>query len=143
MTPPQIVYQQGYRYRLPVDATAIISICPVATIETDYIRLTPDGELTAKRGYAWDGASGPAINTPNFVRPSLFHDVLYQLIRERLLPETMRDQADAILKALCLEDGMWRVRAAWVFWAVREHGKIGEGKPWLRTPTGDVNQTAE
>lgn len=74
-------------------------------------------------GYAWDGASGPAIDTKNFRNGSLVHDVLYQMMRQEAIPESNRTRADQILKEICREDGMWIVRATWVYVAVRTCAK--------------------
>jgi hypothetical protein len=49
------------------------------------------------------------------MRGSLIHDALYQLIREGHLPQKERFMADKILQQICLEDGMSRIRAWWVF----------------------------
>jgi hypothetical protein len=89
-------------------------------IDTPYAFLGTTGYLTILAGYAWDGASGPAIDTKTFMRGSLVHDCLYQLMREGLLDrEIYRPYADELLRKICLEDGMWKARANWVFWAVR------------------------
>ena len=37
-------------------------------------------------GYRWDGASGPTIDSEDSMQASLFHDVVYQMLRERKLP---------------------------------------------------------
>jgi hypothetical protein len=84
-----------------------------------WVRLNRQGELTLKTAYAWDGPSGPAIDSKNFMRGSLVHDALYQLMRLKLLPQGFRKQADEILWMICLEDGMSKVRADYVYQAVR------------------------
>lgn len=55
------------------------------------------------KGYAWDGASGPAIDTPNYRTGSKIHDVLYQLIRLEVLANTKenRFRADEVLYKVC------------------------------------------
>lgn len=90
----------------------------------DYVWLAANGLLTMQAGYQWDGASGPAIDTKSFMRGSLVHDALYQLIRDGVLPLDTRAAADFTLHRLVIEDGMWRVRAAWVLAAVRVFGQI-------------------
>jgi hypothetical protein len=47
------------------------------------------------------------------------HDALYQLMREKVLSPQARLRADEILRDICLEDGMSKVRAWWVFKGVR------------------------
>jgi len=56
------------------------------------------------------------------MRGSLVHDGCYQLMREKLLPARKRRPADELLRLICLEDGMSRVRADYVFHAVRAFG---------------------
>lgn len=87
-----------------------------------FIELDDDGVLEIGVNYAWDGPSGPTIDTPSFMRGSLVHDALYQLIREGKLPCRLRRTADRLLRELCVEDGMWRWRAAYVYASVRLFG---------------------
>ena len=89
--------------------------------------LLPSGALTIEKGYAWDGPSGPTIDTPSVMRGSLVHDCLYQLLRETDFGapgarDQRRRQADEILHRICIEDGMWKWRAKWILAAVREAG---------------------
>ena len=62
-----------------------------------WVHLAGDGQLTIKRGYCWDGASGPTFDTPSTMLASLVHDALYQLMRECLLPQDYRIRADICL----------------------------------------------
>lgn len=82
-----------------------------------------ENKLLIRKGYAWDGPSGPTLDTRNFMRASLVHDALYQLIREKFLPSSMRLHADKLLKQLCIEDGMSWFRAHYVYLAVHYFGK--------------------
>ena len=123
--PNIISYKGGYKYQLRETYTVFISIKPPMPILTQYIDLYTNGRLVIKEGYAWDGPSGPTIDTQTFMRGSLVHDALYQLMREDYLsPITYRKEADKILKKLCLEDGMWSIRAWWVYWGVRFFGGL-------------------
>ena len=108
-------YKRGYKYQLAETFKVTIPITG-ETIKQGFIRLTTTGILTLDKGYAWDGPSGPAIDTKNFMRGSLVHDALYQLMRMgRLKAKSHRNIADRLLQTHCLEDGMWRVRAWWVY----------------------------
>ena len=60
--------------------------------------------LVLKQGYAYDGMSGPIIDTKTSLRAALLHDVLYQLLRLGLLPEDRRIPSDLALKEVYLED---------------------------------------
>jgi len=52
------------------------------------LKADSDGGLLIKAGYSWDGPSGSAIDTKNFMQGSLVHDALYQLLRENILYES-------------------------------------------------------
>ena len=96
-----------------------MDIWPTEIVTLYYIALDPLGRLTVRRGYAWDGPSGPTIDTKTFMRGSLIHDALYQLIRWGLLPPETKKDADMELKKACIEDGMCRIRAWYVHWSVK------------------------
>ena len=101
-----IHYKSGYKYQLCESYSVSVSIKPSGDIVTDYVRLTKDGILSMVKGYAWDGPSGPAVDTKEFMRASLVHDALYQLIRLGLLSLCCREFADLELLRICREDGM-------------------------------------
>ncbi len=115
-----IYYKKGYKYQLNQLALFVTTVCPDKDIHTKYLWLGTNGVLSVKGGYAWDGPSGPTIDTPNFMAASLMHDALYQLFRMELLnPDRWRFAADQDLRRVCLERGMSRVRAWYVYSAVR------------------------
>ena len=133
----KIKYRKGYKYQLAKDYETKIGIILGYPIITDFICLYATGYLVIKKGYAWDGASGPGIDTKNILRGSLVHDAIYQLIRQGL-NLGFREQADKELKRIFLEDS-WEinkkkkfsrtrqkcseVRAWWVYRAVRGFAK--------------------
>ena len=80
------------------------------------------GALIVQSKYAWDGPSGPTIDTENFMKASLVHDALYQLMREGSLDRSYRKRADEILREVCLREGMSKFRAWYVYHAVRMFG---------------------
>lgn len=108
-----IKYKDGYKYQLVEDYIHETDIVGFSII-TDYISLLTDGTLVIKKGYAWDGASGPTYDSKSSMRASLIHDALYQLmgIDHNLLK--YRDYADTLLYNTCVEDGMWRIRT-WIW----------------------------
>ena len=118
-----IVYTDGYKYQLNRNYYLQTDIIPKEFIRTEFIDLSMDGFLSIREGFAWDGPSGPTIDTLNFMRGSLVHDSLYYLMREGYLEHSVyRKQADAILRKICLEDGMSSIRAWFVFKAVEWFG---------------------
>lgn len=80
--------------------------------KTDWIRLNAEGQLVIQPGYCWDGASGLTWDSKCSMRGSLTHDALYQLMRLELLPQSCKAAADRLLRDICIEDGMWPIRAA-------------------------------
>lgn len=91
------------------------------TVVHDYFVLDNNGKLTLKKGYAWNGATA-AIDTDSFIDPSAVHDAFYQMIKEKLVPESVRLKADLLLRKMCIEKGMLRLRAEYVFLMVRAFG---------------------
>jgi hypothetical protein len=89
----------------------------------------------------WDGPSGPTIDSLTFMRGSLVHDALYQLMRENHLNHSeYREPADRVLQKICKEDGMWSLRAWWVYHGVRlfadPAADPADKKPVTRAPEG-------
>lgn len=119
-----------YKYQLLNEDFVIhIEIMPITDIQIkNFIELTTNGKLTIMKGYAWDGPSGPTFDTKNFMRGSLVHDALYQLIREKKFDEKDKDKrrkyADDLLRVMCIEDGMTKFRAWYVHKAVRWFGNF-------------------
>ncbi|MBI5439391.1 MAG: DUF1353 domain-containing protein [Nitrosomonadales bacterium] len=136
-----IEYNDGYKYQLKETYSLPIEIQPDADITTPFIRLDTRGNLTLVKGYAWDGPSGPTIDTLNFMRGALVHDALYQLMRENELDnDKFREAADRILQRICKEDGMWSLRAWWVYHGVRlfadPAADPASKRPAIRAPKG-------
>jgi hypothetical protein len=113
-----IKYREGYKYQLAEDCSVMSGITGY-DIKTEYIELTPSGIMTLKRGYACDGASGPTVDTKSSIRAAFFHDGGYQLMREKRLPPECREAFDYLLYRLCVEDGMYELRARVWYDAVR------------------------
>ena len=122
MAKPQIKYRSGYKYQLAEAHEVQVGIQPAGDVRTDFIDLSASGLLTVKKGYAWDGPSGPARDTKDFMRGSLVHDALYQLMRNSHIGQEWRKQADRELKKIVRQDGMSWFRAWFVHRAVRRAG---------------------
>lgn len=138
---PAVHYKTGYRHQLVRDHVQPTGIVPVAPGGNDFVQLTVDGLLLVRAGYAWDGASWPAINTRSFVRPSLVHDAFYQLLRLGVVAREDRPAIDALLGQMLRADSLiiarrlpWHlrypatalamVRPVWVEAAVRLGGGV-------------------
>lgn len=134
-----IPYKDGYKYQLQADYVSNIGIKPDHPVDLKYVALSEDGKITIRNGYAWDGPSGPTIDTLNFMRGSLVHDALYQLMREgELDARAWKDPADRLLQRMCKEDGMSSFRAWGVYQGVRAFGRPATSsrnlKPLIKAP---------
>lgn len=112
-----------YKYQL-MKQLVVKSNIPNFNINTEFVKLNPDGYLTLEKYYACDGPSGPSIPTRTFMRGAFVHDALYQLIRLELLDEIFKFHADVLLYHICLEDGMSKLRAWYVYQAVSKFGSL-------------------
>lgn len=121
-----IVYNKirRYKYRLQKEYIREIKIHPEYAIGNEYVTLDSNGRLTITKGYCWDGPSGPTIDTPDFMEGSLVHDVLYQLMREGHISRDFQYYADKLLVEICRKKGMGKLRAWWVYNALRIVGSI-------------------
>jgi hypothetical protein len=131
-----IKYKRGYKYQLFETYSIQTPFRPDQTLRIDYVSLDSFGMLKILKGYAWDGASGPSFDTKSFMRGSLVHDVLYQLMYHELLPYECKDEVDDFLIMICDEDGMWSLRQKWVHKAVEVGGdpRPSRIKPVLTAP---------
>lgn len=71
------------------------------------LEMDQHGRLTVRRGYRWDGASGPVIDRRTNMRAGLFHDALYQPMRARKLSLEFRQRADELYDEVYCADGGW------------------------------------
>lgn len=122
-----IKYKAGYKYQLAEDYRHQLPFdVPPIYVAHEFITVGADNSITISAGYAWDGPSGPTFDTLNFMRGSLVHDALYQLMREKRLDVIKyKDLADRELQRICIEDGMSKLRAWYVYLGVKVGGKEG------------------
>lgn len=113
----------NYKYQLMHDYKVEVELTPAKDIKMPFITLTTDGELIIHERYAWDGPSGPTIDTCTFMRAALVHDALYQLMRQSRLDLDTREYVDNLLKQMCRQDGMFCFRAWYVHKFVRIFGE--------------------
>jgi len=116
------------RYQLAEDEFIIIPYWNHGYVYTDVISIRPvfsngSAIMRVKKYFCWDGPSGPAIDTPNFMVPSLAHNVLYMLMRMEKIPPSYKLYADELMYSLCLERGMWKIRAKYCCWFVKTFAK--------------------
>ncbi len=115
-----IQFRKGYKYSLWETYRVQIAIRG-QVVKHRLFELDVDGWLIIFADYPWDGPSGPTIDTPSFMRGSLVHDVLFEMLRLGLLPhDPCFHLANCELEKICLEDGMWPCRARYVYTAVEK-----------------------
>lgn len=120
-----------YKYTLLEDYSHQTDVQVAKDADLGLLTIDTSGLLKIRKGYSWDGPSGPTIDTKNFMRGSLVHDALYQLMREKKIDQEQRKRADEILKEICRESGMSKIRAWWVYVGVRIFG-TGSARPDIR-----------
>jgi hypothetical protein len=105
-----------------------LKVKPKKDIFLPYVTYLKSGLMYIPAGYGWDGPSGPAIDTDNFMDGSLIHDMLYQLMREGHLPRTpYRLWADNEMFRQCKKDNMSLARRCWTWLGVRLGGYAAAG----------------
>lgn len=109
----KIYYKDGYRYQLTRDYTVFTGIMLPETVAYEFFTLTADGYCKVRHGFAWDGASGPTFDSKSSMRPSLIHDCYCQAAKDGKIDyATYGPQYNAVFKQMCIEDGMWGLRAS-------------------------------
>ena len=114
-----IKYYEVKNYRFQLAENAYLDLYnefPEVSYEWFLIK---DGKIYIYKGYAWDGASGPTIDTKDTIRASLIHDCLYQAMRLGLIEENYRKNADKELYNQMVSAGCWKFRAFLWYISVR------------------------
>jgi len=122
-------YRKGYKYQLAESYYINTRVYPDETIHTDFLSLYRSGLMIIHKGYAWDGASGPTIDTESTMAGSLVHDALYQLMRLELIPRTFRWLADRLMQRIMLSEGMHWFRNKYFFAGVKWFGDASTRTP--------------
>jgi len=120
-----LAYSKGFKYQVrEYDFEVFVGDWgQTDDIDTKWIKLTIDGWLTIRVGYAWDGCSGPTIDSRKSMRGGAIHDAGYELIRKRFLPAKSKGPVDNTLHGYLLADNMWQFRADYYYWGVDRFGE--------------------
>lgn len=111
-------YWNGFKYVVAETFTVRTAIKGYNIIEP-LSSLRPDGRLTVIMGYAWDGNSGPCIDTRSSLEASCVHDVLCDYVNQGLLPAALQPLVDQEYYTICVRKKMWWRRARWRMLAIR------------------------
>ena len=104
-------YSSGYKHQVRETFSVQLMYIHTSTeIDTWYCKLSVSGMLTVKRGFAWDGASGPTWDTKATMTPACVHDCLAKLIRTGCLKHSVWRHADYELEHLMKQRGVWKIR---------------------------------
>lgn len=120
---PQLVYKGGYKYQLQQPYFIQTPLRPEKFISNGWVSLDIDGMMMFMPGYAWDGPSGGAPDTPSTMAGSLMHDGGYQLIREGLLQQSAKLVLDKFMSEIMQADGMWTLFARVFYFMVARFGR--------------------
>lgn len=121
-----MLFYTKYNYKFKVEKSLTIKLpFTFNNFTHPYIKLI-NGNLTINIGYAWDGASGPVIDTKNTLIASLVHDALYQAMRLNLIPnnEATRKLADKTFYSILKDNGVFAIRRSVWYFAVRVFGRF-------------------
>jgi len=108
-----------YKYKLHETMSKQTHILGV-DVHTQYIVLTPNGTLTIRKGYCWNGSNW-SIDWKS-KEASCFHDCLYQIMRLGLVDIKHRAYADGLYRDILLEKGLWEFHANLRYQALRAFG---------------------
>ena len=131
-----------YKYKFKVEENFSIELpFKIPDFVHPYASLK-DGILSVKRGYAWDGASGPIINTCDTLVASLVHDVLYQAMRLNLIKSSKENRkiADKNFFEILKMNGVNSIRRKVWYFAVRLFGKKSTIKIQENDKVKDTNE---
>ena len=115
--------KRNWKYQLVEQEVFKTRIYPDQILQTEWITLHPDGTLVLEAEYAWDGPSGPTIDTDSAMRGSAVHDALYQLMKLGLLDLKWFKPSNRELVRWLKKDGMWFIRRRAWYRAVQRFGR--------------------
>lgn len=101
-----------YKYELDADFMGQTLLRPDKPIDHEYIYLTTNGVIILKKGYAWDGCSGPTHDDGSNMIAGAKHDAGYQLIRLGLLDISCKRLVDEQIEIDIKRDSE-RVKHPW------------------------------
>lgn len=114
----------GFKYQIVEEFVIVIDdYKPHQNIVDEFFEFYADGTLIIKKGFAWDGPSGPTIDTKDAHIAAIVHDVFYRCIRRGYLPLSIKPIADRIFYKLLRKNGMFILRALYWYLGVVLFGK--------------------
>jgi len=113
--------KSNYKYQVKDDFIIATDIKPKSNILSDFINLDTDGILTIRKGYAWDGCSGPTWDTKSTMRAGCVHDAFFQLMRLNVLDRNQYfHPVNKLFYFMLRQDGVLWLRAEYYYKAVEK-----------------------
>ena len=100
-----------------------------ARVKHDFFEIVRD-RIIAEAWYNWNGASYIIDTLMNF-HSSLFHDIIYQAIKEGLLAPEHRKWGDQVYRYVAMQHGMPRWLANTEYAALRLFGRHASGQSFF------------
>jgi hypothetical protein len=120
---PEVQKVRMFKYELLKSAYAWLPKTVYKEIKYKGGQLDKDSFLCLPAGWRWDGATG-AIDSPDILRASCFHDWGCDAIDDGVLDKEYRTPFDKMFYNLCIEDGMPLFRAFYTYTVVLKWGKV-------------------
>jgi hypothetical protein len=134
-------YRHIKQYKYEVEKQYVHNVVNIiGEAHTEYVTLK-DGILKIRKGYCWNGASGPVPDNNGNMRASLVHDVLYQLMRMGEISQSNKPIADELLGDIMLDDGASHVTVKLFWWGVKYFGfRSSKRQPRKEPPIIDTSK---
>jgi len=101
-----IKFWRGYKYVIAEDFTVQTAIIGHVVMD-NLTSLDEDGCLKVRKGYPWDGNSGPCYDFDSSLKASCVHDVLCDYINMGSLPVELQPMVDQEYYVIATGKGMW------------------------------------
>lgn len=109
----------GNHYRVTKTFCMGTGIVPPQVIDEVFASLDKQGNITIRRGFCWDGATG-AFDTKDIMLASCIHDVFCEWYNRGLITKENRKAADRLFQKVNKDEGMSKPRRNWTYQVVRK-----------------------
>ena len=116
----------GRNWRVVEDFSYQTNIQLKETITSNFFIHHSNGRIDVFKGFCWDGPSG-GFDTKNAMLASLLHDIGCVMRARDQLTDDEIDQFDDLYYTVCVEEGMSKFRAGYMFAAISANTKIRYG----------------